>query len=89
MSFDEFWIILSRGGVSAQGDRYSVTPDGRLHIQSPSNSNPGYHITRQTAERYFCEDIPNMTGEDFRYYRSTYFHNIYLAITQARRPPNI
>ena len=79
-TFEEFWTVLSRGGVSPQGDRYSVTPDGRLHILSPRNTNESYYISREKAEQYLAHDIPSMTPAEFRYRRSAYFHNIYLGI---------
>jgi hypothetical protein len=82
MTFNRFWAILSDGGVSAKGDQYKVTDDGRLHILSPRNKNRRYHIRQETVRRYFTQDIPHMTPQEFRRNRSAYFYNIYIFIMQ-------
>jgi hypothetical protein len=82
MKFNKFWVILSKGGVSAKGDKYKVTDDGRLHILSPRNKNRRYYIKQETVRRYFTQGIPNMTPQTFRHNHSAYFHNIYIFIMQ-------
>ena len=81
MDFNQFWIRLSEGGVTNQGDRYSVIEDNKLHIQSPGNQNENYRINEETVEEYF-NILHNgiMTNSDFRYSKSAYFSNIYMHI---------
>jgi hypothetical protein len=77
MTFLEFWKKLSDGGVTPEGDRYSITDDGRLHILSPGNKNKKYRLTQTITERYFTRDIPEMGEAHFRRRRSSYFYNVY------------
>jgi hypothetical protein len=82
MTFIEFWEQLTQGGVTPQGDRYSITADNLLHIISQGNQNQAYYITHVTAEKYF-DAIPLTTPNDFCYNHSSYFHNVYVHITAS------
>ena len=77
MTCDKFWTALSHGGVTEQGDKYSIPEQGKLHILSPGNNNRRYYIRKVTVERYFTQDIPEMTEQEFRLKRSPYFYNVY------------
>lgn len=77
MKFADFWKELVKGGVTPEGDKYSVVGGDRLHILSRGNTNPKYYIKKKTVEKYFSVDIPAMSETDFRIKRSSYFFNIY------------
>jgi hypothetical protein len=77
MKFTTFWGHLLKGGITPEGDKYSVVSGDRLHIQSPGNTNPTYYIRKKTVEKYFSIDIQAMSETEFRIKRSSYFYNIY------------
>jgi len=80
MTFQQFWSILQRCGTTPKGDRFTVTPDDRLHIESPGNTNDQFFIRKSTVMRWFEQDLQAMEPREFRRRRSAYFHNVFLHI---------
>jgi len=88
MKFEEFWDSLSDGGKTLEGNEYNIVDDGKLHIRSPGNVNSKHHIRKDTVKRYFEKDIPMMGEKKFRYWRSSYFYNIYQHIVKRYSTEN-
>lgn len=78
MTFQQFWNRLQQGGITPQGDQFSVTLDDRLHIESPGNANAQFFIMKKTVMRWFVQDLQAMEPREFRRRRSAYFHNVFL-----------
>lgn len=83
MNFDDFWKALQEGGKTRQEDSFRVvSEDGneRLHIVSSGNRNKRYFIRKDTVQRYFEQDLPQLGDQEFRSQRSAYFHNVLLHV---------
>lgn len=89
MTFKSFWNRLQKGGISPQGDQFSVTPDDRLHIKSPGNKNDSFFIMKETVRRWFEQDLRKMEAREFRRRRSVYFHNVVLHVAGVKGKPTI
>jgi hypothetical protein len=86
MNFYDFWETIRTGGITPEGDKFTVH-QGRygevLNISSPGNQNPNYNITKKTSENYFnILKSREMTAKGFRYKKSAYFENIFRYLTQ-------